>query len=123
MFSTEYVMGDSTPMNPEAGSQFLKIGSKFRIHNSAPGKAVLSELASEEVEGILELQGFPATTENTLTDRDEFIEDSKRFVNKGMPRTTRNSSADFVRSARRCIVLMGPFSEPSLSAVQPIGSK
>lgn len=83
MFSIEYVMGDPNPMNPEAGSQFLKIGSKFHIHNSAPGKAVLSELPSEEVERILELRGLPATTDNTLTERDELADELETIHEQG----------------------------------------
>jgi IclR family transcriptional regulator, acetate operon repressor len=83
MFSIEYVMGDSNPMNPEAGSQFLKNGSRFHMHNSAPGKAILSELSSTDVERILDLRGLPATTENTLTDRDDLIEELEIIRERG----------------------------------------
>ena len=69
MYSVEYVMGDANPNNPAVGSTFLKVGSKFRMHNSAPGKAVLSALPTDRVEAILDRRGLPATTENTITDR------------------------------------------------------
>lgn len=70
MYSLEYVMGDANPSNPAVGSTFLTVGSKFRLHNSAPGKAVLAELPTERVEDILDRRGLPATTENTVTDRE-----------------------------------------------------
>jgi IclR family acetate operon transcriptional repressor len=73
MFSIEYMMGDPSPANPVAGSQFLEIGSRFHMHNSAPGKAVLSELPPDEVEGILQLRGLPATTDDTITEKDAFL--------------------------------------------------
>jgi IclR family acetate operon transcriptional repressor len=83
MFSVKYVMGDANPMNPEVGSQFLKVGSKFHMHNSAPGKAVLSEYAPEEVERLIELRGLPATTENTLTEQTELLEELETIRDQG----------------------------------------
>jgi DNA-binding IclR family transcriptional regulator len=83
MFSIEYVMGDPNPMNPEAGSRFLEIGSKFHMHNSAPGKAVLSELPAEDVERVLELRGLPATTERTSTERNELIDELETIREQG----------------------------------------
>jgi DNA-binding IclR family transcriptional regulator len=83
MFSIEYVMGDWNPMNPEAGSQFLEIGSEFGMHNSAPGKAVLAELAPEAVEQILDLRGLPATTDETLTDREALFEELDAISERG----------------------------------------
>ncbi|AZH24821.1 IclR family transcriptional regulator [Haloplanus aerogenes] len=73
MYSIEYVMGDANPNNPAVGSTFLKVGSKFRMHNSAPGKAVLSELPTERVEEILDRRGLPATTDSTITDRETLL--------------------------------------------------
>jgi DNA-binding IclR family transcriptional regulator len=75
MYSIEYVMGDANPNNPAVGSTFLKVGSKFRMHNSAPGKAVLSALSADRVETILDRRGLPATTENTITDRETLFEE------------------------------------------------
>jgi hypothetical protein len=76
-------MGDPNPMSPEAGSQFLKIGSEFGMHNSAPGKAVLAELPSEAVERILDLRGLPATTEETLTTREGLREELEAISERG----------------------------------------
>jgi DNA-binding IclR family transcriptional regulator len=70
MYPLEYVMGNSDPTDPTIGSQFLKVGSKFHMHNSASGKAVLAEYPAERVERIVDTTGLPATTENTITDRE-----------------------------------------------------
>lgn len=75
MYSVEYVMGDANPSNPAVGSTFLTVGSRFGMHNSAPGKAVLSELPRERVEAIVDRHGLPATTEHTITDREALFEE------------------------------------------------
>ena len=74
MYSIEYVMGDSNPSNPAVGSTFLQAGSRFHMHNSASGKAILSELSTERIHEIVDRHGLPATTENTITDRETLIE-------------------------------------------------
>lgn len=83
MFSVEYMMGDPSPTNPEAGSQFLKIGSRFHMHNSAPGKAILAELSLDDLDQILELRGLPTTAENTITERDELINELEAVREQG----------------------------------------
>jgi DNA-binding IclR family transcriptional regulator len=78
MYTVEYVMGDANPRNPEAGSQFLKVGSKFHMHSSSSGKAILSEYETAEVESIVDKHGLPAITENTITDKDELLEELEK---------------------------------------------
>jgi len=83
MYSLEYVMGDANPNNPAVGSTFLSVGSKFRMHNSAPGKAVLSALPTHRVESILDRRGLPATTESTITDRETLLEELETVREQG----------------------------------------
>lgn len=83
MYTIEYVMGDANPSNPEAGSEFLKVGSKFYMHNSAVGKAVLAEYDVDQLTKILDHYGLPATTENTITDRDALLEELEAIRERG----------------------------------------
>lgn len=43
-------------------------GSRMPLHASAPGKAILAYMPSDEIEEILNLQDLPALTKNTVTD-------------------------------------------------------
>ena len=83
MYTIEYVMGDLNPSNPEAGSQFIRVGSKYNMHNSATGKAVLSRLSEERVQDIIEEHGLPETTERTITSEDELLAEIGRIRERG----------------------------------------
>lgn len=83
MYPLEYVMGNSDPTDPTVGSKFLKVGSKFHMHNSASGKAVLAEYSDERVERIVESKGLPATTENTITTRDDLFDELAEIRARG----------------------------------------
>lgn len=83
MYTIEYVMGDANPSNPETGSQFLTVGSKFDMHDSASGKAILAEYDAESVERIIDRYGLSATTENTITDEEELFEELERTRERG----------------------------------------
>lgn len=83
MYTLEYVMGDPNPQNPEAGSQFLMVGSKFRMHNSSPGKAILSAYSDSKVEMIIDTHGLPGTTENTITEKEVLQEELERIRERG----------------------------------------
>lgn len=50
------------------------IGQEVYLHNTALGKAILAYLPRERVTEILDEHGMPATTENTVTDREELFE-------------------------------------------------
>lgn len=43
-------------------------GTRVPLHATAPGKAILAHLPEERVESIIESQGLPALTEQTITD-------------------------------------------------------
>jgi DNA-binding IclR family transcriptional regulator len=49
------------------------IGQRVHLHNTALGNAILAHLPHDRVNEILDQHGMPATTENTITDRDELF--------------------------------------------------
>ena len=52
-----------------------RIGKNGSIHESASSKAILAELPRERVKEIIDNRGLPASTEQTITDREElFVE-------------------------------------------------
>ena len=83
MYTIEYVMGDLNPSNPEAGSQFIRVGSKYNMHNSATGKAVLSRFSEERVQEIIEEHGLPETTDRTITSEDELLAELRHIRERG----------------------------------------
>lgn len=58
------------------------LGARIRPHASAAGKILLSDLSTAEVERIIELEGLPRFTPNTITDKDKFylaLEEARRL--------------------------------------------
>lgn len=53
----------------------LQVGSYFSMHNTAAGKAMLSELPDDRVEAILDRWGLPGKTSRTITDREALLAD------------------------------------------------
>ncbi len=49
------------------------VGARVHLHNTALGKAILAHLPRERVDEILDARGLPATTANTITDREELF--------------------------------------------------
>ncbi|WP_114577099.1 IclR family transcriptional regulator [Saliphagus sp. LR7] len=50
-------------------------GKRVLLHCTGLGKAILGFRPREEVEAIVDEYGLPAMTENTITDREEFLEE------------------------------------------------
>lgn len=61
-----------------------RIGRHTRLHYHAPGKAILSELPQERVDEILEQQGLPQKTEDTITDYDELKDELETIRDRGV---------------------------------------
>lgn len=59
------------------------IGSWAHMHCNSGGKAILSRLPDDEVEAIVDRQGLPAKTANTITDRDALFEELERTRERG----------------------------------------
>jgi len=59
------------------------IGVRGPVHCTGVGKAILAGMAEDEVRRILKTKGMRAYTENTITDKDYFIEELKTIRNEG----------------------------------------
>lgn len=51
-----------------------RVGTHLHLHETASGKAMLSQYSDEEVRRIIDVTGLPGTTENAITDEDELFE-------------------------------------------------
>jgi DNA-binding IclR family transcriptional regulator len=63
--------------------KFSYPGKQFYLHQTAVGKALLSELPRDTVEGIVEHRGLPARTENTITDQEELVVELETIREQG----------------------------------------
>lgn len=61
-----------------------RVGSRVSLHSSAIGKALLAFQPQDKVDRILDRDGLPAKTDNTITSRDEFAEELKRVREEGI---------------------------------------
>lgn len=52
-----------------------QIGEPTHLHANASGKAILSALSEDEVIDIIDHWGLPERTENTITDREELLDE------------------------------------------------
>ena len=59
------------------------LGSWTTLHNNSGGKAILAHLPEEHVNRILDRQGLPKETQNTITDREELFADLERVRERG----------------------------------------
>lgn len=61
-----------------------QVGTRVSLHSSAIGKALLAYQPQSKVDRILERDGLPAETENTITSREEFAEELNRVRENGI---------------------------------------
>jgi len=59
------------------------IGERERLHSTALGKTILAYLPEERVHNILDNQGMPERTPNTITDRDELFKHLEEIRQQG----------------------------------------
>jgi DNA-binding IclR family transcriptional regulator len=62
---------------------FAYEGVRTDIHCTSLGKAMLAFMDERRVEGILDANGLPRRTSNTITDRAEFLEELERTRERG----------------------------------------
>lgn len=71
----------------EKGAQAVNVdartGHRVHLHNTALGKALLAWTPDERVEEIFEQRELPATTENTITERETLLEELDRTRERG----------------------------------------
>lgn len=68
---------------PEGFFDNAPTGQFKPMHWTALGKALLAQLPDEDIEAIVERDGLPAATENTITDRDALFEEVERIREQG----------------------------------------
>jgi DNA-binding IclR family transcriptional regulator len=75
-------------LHREKGEQAVQTdsytGHRVHLHNTALGKAVLANLPRERVDEIIDQHGLPATTEHTITDRNELYDELKQIREEGI---------------------------------------
>lgn len=59
------------------------VGSRVHLHNTGLGKAILAYFPEERVHKILDQHGMPKTTEQTITDRDVFLDELATIRERG----------------------------------------
>jgi len=69
------------------------LGRHFHLHANSLGKAILGELPDEEIKEIVEVEGLPSFTQDTITDEDELWAEIERIRERGyaINRGERNS--------------------------------
>jgi len=59
------------------------LGSQFHLHQNASGKAMLARLSDDEICQIIDQQGLPSRTKNTIRNREELLEEIEEVREKG----------------------------------------
>lgn len=80
--------GKSVVLYREAGTNGVpsrtRPGTQMYLHQTASGKAILSQLPIERVEEIIDRHGLPRATEATITDRDALVEELETIRERGV---------------------------------------
>lgn len=79
-----YCVGVEKELGERAVQTSGRIGRHTRFHYHAPGKAILSELPQEQIDKILDRQGLPQKTEETITDYDALMEELQETRDRGI---------------------------------------
>lgn len=72
-----------TTSGEEAAIDLGPVGKRIPLTISSLSKAILSRYSRKRVQEIIDQQGLPEYTENTVTDPDEFHEDIQRTKERG----------------------------------------
>lgn len=80
--------GRGVYLHTATGNHAVQVNSRLgrvkTLHNSASGKAILSRLPEKRVEETVDRWGLERSTENTITDYDELLEELERIRNRGV---------------------------------------
>ncbi|ELZ15546.1 transcriptional regulator, IclR family protein [Haloterrigena salina JCM 13891] len=71
------------PDKSDSNRYRARMGTYYHMHATASGKAILAELPRDRTEAILDRWGLPANTDNTITDRQAFVEELERVDDRG----------------------------------------
>lgn len=78
-----------------------EIGNRRHLHQLAAGKSILASLPESEVERIIERRGLPPRTENTITDKDELLDELGVVKERGYA-YNRSESIDGLNAVGAC---------------------
>jgi DNA-binding IclR family transcriptional regulator len=59
------------------------LGERFYLHTNASGKAILSKMQDQRIEEVLEKNGLPRMTPNTVTDKEALLEELDKVRAQG----------------------------------------
>lgn len=60
-----------------------RVGKRFYLHQTAGGKSILAQLSDEHVREILDANGLPAATPNTITDESVLLDELEEIRERG----------------------------------------
>ncbi|SDN24550.1 transcriptional regulator, IclR family [Halogranum gelatinilyticum] len=63
--------------------RYSTVGKRFYLHQTAAGKALLSQLSADRVDDIVDQWGLPQKTENTITDRGRLLDELDEIRERG----------------------------------------
>lgn len=63
--------------------EFSTVGKRFHLHQTASGKAILSELSEDDLARVVDQHGLPAKTENTITDKETLFKELRDVRDRG----------------------------------------
>lgn len=80
--------GDVVYLATEQGENAVNIdtyvGKREHLHSTAVGKAILAHTPDDRVDRLIDVQGLPAVTDRTITDRDELEADLEQVRSTGV---------------------------------------
>ncbi|QLD86146.1 IclR family transcriptional regulator [Natronomonas halophila] len=80
--------GQAVYLNGASGDRSVKThareGQHTKLHHLAAGKAILASLSPERVEDIIDKHGLPSKTENTITQKEELLEEIDQIREEGV---------------------------------------
>ena len=72
-----------TAQPPEGMFDNSPTGQYTKMHQTALGKALLSQMSDDDIEEVLDQHGLPAATDQTITDREALFTELDRVREKG----------------------------------------
>lgn len=63
---------------------YKRMGARISLHDTAAGKAILSQYSESRVRSIADEHGLPARTENTITDVEELLAELETVRDRGV---------------------------------------
>lgn len=69
--------------SPESIDDNAPLGAHLYLHMTATGKAILSQLPEQEISSILEKRGLPEFTDETITDRENLLDELRETRERG----------------------------------------